>query len=220
VIDDPRSIVRAANKVFQAEVLHRHGVPIPRTLIVHRDNVDRVAVELGLPCVLKQPDSAFSQGVSKVSTPDELQRALERLLDESELVVAQAFVPTEYDWRVGVLDGRPLYACRYFMAPGHWQIIKSEGVEADFGRVETLAVEQAPKHVVRAAVRAARLIGDGLYGVDLKQYGRRCYVIEVNDNPNLDAGFEDQVLKGELYERIMTSFVERIERLKAPRAHR
>jgi hypothetical protein len=68
VIDDPQSIVRAANKVFQAEVLARHGVPIPRTMIVHRDNVALVAEELGLPCVLKQPDSAFSQGVSKVST--------------------------------------------------------------------------------------------------------------------------------------------------------
>jgi len=220
VIDDPRSIVRAANKVFQAEVLGRHGVPIPRTMIVHRDNVERVAGELGLPCVLKQPDSAFSQGVSKVGTPEELRQALERLLEESELVVAQAFVPTEYDWRVGVLDGHPLYACRYYMAPGHWQIIKSEGSEADFGRVETLAVEEAPKHVVRAAVRAARLIGDGLYGVDLKQYGRRCHVIEVNDNPNLDAGFEDRVLKQELYRRIMACFVGRIERLKAPRARR
>jgi glutathione synthase/RimK-type ligase-like ATP-grasp enzyme len=217
VIDDPQSIVRAANKVFQAEVLARHGVPMPRTMIVHRGNVAQVAEELGLPCVLKQPDSAFSQGVSKVSTPAELAAALERLLEESELVVAQAFVPTEYDWRVGVFEGKPLYACRYYMAPGHWQIIKAVGSEADFGRVETLAVEQAPKAVVRAAVRAANLIGDGLYGVDIKQHGRACYVIEVNDNPNIDAGFEDRVLKRELYQRIMAGIVDRIERLKAPR---
>jgi glutathione synthase/RimK-type ligase-like ATP-grasp enzyme len=170
--------------------------------------------------VLKQPDSAFSQGVEKASTREQLEQALKHLLAESELVVAQAFVPTEYDWRVGVLDGKPLYACRYYMARGHWQIIKSEAGAADFGKVETLAVEEAPGHVVRAAVRAAQLIGDGLYGVDLKQHGRRCYVIEVNDNPNLDAGYEDRVLRAELYERVMTSFVQRIERLKAPRARR
>lgn len=217
VIDDPKSIVRAANKVFQAEVLGRHGVPIPRTMIVHRDNVARVPDELGLPCVLKQPDSAFSQGVSKVDTIEELAAALDRLLEASELVVAQAYVPTEYDWRVGVFEGKPLYACRYYMAPGHWQIIKAVGSEADFGRVETLAVEHAPKQVVRAAVRAANLIGDGLYGVDLKQHGRHCYVIEANDNPNIDAGFEDRVLKRELYQRIMSGIVDRIERLKAPR---
>lgn len=216
VIDDPQSIVRAANKVFLAEVLERHGVRIPRTEIVHRGNMHEIQGKLGLPCVLKKPDSAFSQGVVKVATPEQLADKLEELLEQSELVVAQSFVPTEYDWRVGVLDGRPLYACRYFMAPGHWQVIKHDGAEVDYGKVETLPVEVAPRNVIQAAVKAADLIGDGLYGVDLKQHGRDVFVIEVNDNPNIDAGFEDRVLKNELYDRIMAAFVARIEDRKAP----
>jgi glutathione synthase/RimK-type ligase-like ATP-grasp enzyme len=216
VIDDPQSIVRAANKVFLAEVLERHGVRIPRTEIVHRGNMQEIQGRLGLPCVLKKPDSAFSQGVVKVATPEQLADKLEELLEQSELVVAQSFVPTEYDWRVGVLDGRPLYACRYFMAPGHWQVIKHDGAETDYGKVETLPVEVAPRNVIQAAVKAADLIGDGLYGVDLKQHGRDVFVIEVNDNPNIDAGFEDRVLKNELYDRIMAAFVARIEDRKAP----
>jgi glutathione synthase/RimK-type ligase-like ATP-grasp enzyme len=220
VIDDPQSIVRAANKVFLAEVLGRNGVPIPRTAIVHRDNVAGVAAELGLPCVLKKPDSAFSQGVSKVSTPEQLGETLDRLLQESELVVAQSFVPTEYDWRVGVFDGQPLYACRYFMAAGHWQIMRHEGGDTDYGKVETLAVEDAPRAVVKFAVRAANLIGDGLYGVDLKQSGKNVVVIEVNDNASIDAGFEDRVLKKELYRRIMSGILARIEERKAPRRKR
>ncbi len=220
VIDDPQSIVRAANKVFQAEVLERHGVSIPRTMIVHRENVQQVEAELGLPCVLKDPDSAFSKGVRRVSTSEELRLELERLFSESELVVAQSFVPTEYDWRVGVFDGKPLYACRYFMAEGHWQIIKHAGEESDFGVIETVAIELAPRPVVRAAVRAAGLIGDGLYGVDLKQSGKTSYVIEINDNPNIDAGFEDRLLGKELYLRIMAGILARIEREKAPRVSR
>ena len=36
-------------------------------------------------------------------------------------------------------------------------------------------------------------------------------MIEVNDNPNIDAGFEDMVLKDQLYLRIMESFLRRIE---------
>jgi glutathione synthase/RimK-type ligase-like ATP-grasp enzyme len=59
-------------------------------------------------------------------------------------------------------------------------------------------------------VRAANLIGDGLYGVDLKQVGRECYVIEVNDNPNIDAGTEDAVLKDALYREVMGVFLRRI----------
>ena len=65
--------------------------------------------------------------------------------------------------------------------------------------------------VVKTALKAANLIGDGLYGVDLKQIGQKCYVIEVNDNPNIDAGFEDMVLKDALYREIMGIFLKRIE---------
>jgi glutathione synthase/RimK-type ligase-like ATP-grasp enzyme len=50
--------------------------------------------------------------------------------------------------------------------------------------------------------------------VDLKQVGEKVYVIEVNDNPNVDAGFEDRVLKDELYERFMRVMMRRVERRK------
>jgi glutathione synthase/RimK-type ligase-like ATP-grasp enzyme len=68
--------------------------------------------------------------------------------------------------------------------------------------------------VLKIALKAANLIGDGLYGVDIKQLRNRCYVIEVNDNPNVDAGNEDGVLKDALYREIMGSFVRRIEARK------
>ena len=78
----------------------------------------------------------------------------------------------------------------------------------------TLPVAKAPKKVVNAALKAAAAIGDGLYGVDLKQVGDKVYVIEVNDNPNIDAGFEDEVLQDELYLRVVEVFLKRIERRK------
>jgi glutathione synthase/RimK-type ligase-like ATP-grasp enzyme len=64
--------------------------------------------------------------------------------------------------------------------------------------------------VINTAVRAANLIGSSLYGVDLKQVGERCYLIEVNDNPNVDAGNEDQVLQDALYREVMGVFARRI----------
>jgi glutathione synthase/RimK-type ligase-like ATP-grasp enzyme len=212
VIDHPESIARCGNKVFLKEHFERYEVPSPRALIVHKDNRDRVEAELGLPCVLKQPDSSFSQGVVRADDPATLDRELDRLLEGSELILAQEWLPTDFDWRVGILDGKPLYACRYYMARRHWQILKREtGGRMVSGRVETLRVEDAPKAVVRAALKAARPIGDGLYGVDLKQLGRRAYVIEVNDNPTIDGGFEDRVLGKELYRTILQVFWDRIE---------
>lgn len=213
VIDDPESILKCMNKVYLAELMQRHKIRTPKTMVVHWDNAQRVLEEMGLPCVLKQPDSAFSQGVVKAKTPEELKHEIERLLDSSELIIAQEFLPTDFDWRIGVLDQKPLYACKYFMARSHWQIYNHEKKGAAFsGEATTLAIEDVPAKVVDTAVKAANLIGDGLYGVDLKEVGGKVYVIEVNDNPSIEHNIEDEVIGEELYLRIMRSFLERIEK--------
>jgi len=217
VIDDPDSILKCTNKVYLNELLSRHRVPVPKTLMVHRDNVDQIVPLLGLPCIVKQPDSAFSLGVAKLETADAVRDVCMRLFEKSDLVVAQQWLPTAFDWRVGVYDRRPLYVCKYFMAPGHWQVVKRESGRTLEGSTQALSVGEAPEIVVRTAVRAANLIGDGLYGVDLKQDGRQCYVMEVNDNPNLDAHNEDGILKDALYREVMGVFMRRIqERRRTP----
>jgi glutathione synthase/RimK-type ligase-like ATP-grasp enzyme len=194
----------------------RNKVSVPRTLIVHSDNVDEIGRTLGFPCVLKQPDASFSLGVVKVEDEQALAAHVDEFFDKSELLIAQEFLPTTFDWRIGICEGQPLYACKYHMAAGHWQIVKNDhqGIR-QYGRFETIPVEIAPRNVVRAARKAASLIGNGLYGVDVKQSNGGCFVIEVNDNPNIDAGVEDRVLKSELYRRIMEVFLRRIERRKA-----
>ena len=213
VIDDPESIVRCSNKVYQAALFQRHGVACPRTIIVHPDNAGDVAEQLGFPVILKRPDSAFSLGVVKAVDAADLEQRLDEFFKTSELVVAQEYVPSQFDWRVGVLDGRPLWVCRYHMARGHWQIQKVEaGGRRRYGKVETLPVGEAPAAAVRLAVRAAGYIGDGLYGVDIKQAGKRFLVMEINDNPNIEAGYEDEVLQDGLYLAVMQSFYDRLER--------
>jgi predicted ATP-grasp superfamily ATP-dependent carboligase len=103
-----------------------------------------------------------------------------------------------------------LFVCKYYMAPNHWQVHKYEPGRHLEGGTEALSVGEAPQIVVKTALRAANLIGDGLYGVDLKQIGSQCYVIEINDNPNIDAGNEDGVLKDALYREVMGVFLRRI----------
>jgi len=215
VIDDPVSIVRCSNKVYLAELMTRHRIPAPRTVILSRSTLRGSLETLGLPCILKQPDSAFSQGVVKVETETDFYQEVERLLEKSDLIIAQEFVPTEFDWRVGICNRRVMYVCKYFMARRHWQIVKREtSGRLREGRTETLRVEDAPPAVVRTALRVANLVGDGLYGVDLKQIGKRVSVIEVNDNPSIEAGVEDAVLKDELYRGIMQTILDRIEARK------
>jgi glutathione synthase/RimK-type ligase-like ATP-grasp enzyme len=116
-------------------------------------------------------------------------------------VLAQEFLYTPFDWRIGVLAGEALYACKYFMARKHWQIYDHSGKKTREGNWETVPIETAPREVVETARRAARLIGDGLYGVNVKQLGDDFVVMEVNDNPSIEAGCEDAVI-GEFIRRI------------------
>lgn len=217
VIDDPVSILRCTNKVFQAETLRAAGVPTPRTEAINRPTFDGgrlAAVEetLGYPIVLKIPDGSFSRGVVKADNRAQLVEHAARLFERSRIILAQEFMYTAFDWRIGVLRGRPLFACQYLMSRKHWQIVNHKGDgTASEGGFKTMPVDQAPPDVVATAVKAAAQIGDGLYGVDLKQNDRGVFVIEVNDNPNLDSGIEDKFLKNDLYETILEEFVRRIE---------
>ena len=112
-----------------------------------------------------------------------------------------------------MLNREPLYVCQYFMPKNHWQIVKHERRRARSERAPSrpTAVDQAPREVTELGCRAASLIGDGLYGVDIKQTNGGLVVIEINDNPNLDIGVEDAVLKDELYRRLLGDLVRRIE---------
>ncbi|MDQ9170427.1 RimK family protein [Oxalobacteraceae bacterium R-40] len=212
VMDDPDSILKCNNKVYMTELLGRYHMPMPKSMLVQDDNADSIIATLGLPCVLKLPGGSFSIGVDRVYSKEELQSKLFDMLNTSEMILAQEYCPTEFDWRIGVLDRRPLFACKYYMAPGHWQIVNHAGCpDAEEGLAQALAISEVPDQVIHTAMQAANLIGDGFYGVDLKQRDGQCYIIEVNDNPNVDAGNEDGVLKDALYREVMGVFRKRIE---------
>lgn len=216
VFDDPDSILKCTNKVYLADLLKTNGVPIPKTVILSRDrrkDLDMVISELGFPLVLKIPDGAFSLGIVKVNSQQELISQADILFKQSSLLLAQEFFYTEYDWRIGIINQKPIFACQYQMARGHWQIYNhaSSGKNVAGGTI-TMPIRDAPPQVVRAALKAANLIGSGLYGVDVKQAESKVAVIEVNDNPNLDYGIEDGYLGEDLYRIILEEFIRRLER--------
>ncbi len=213
VIDDPISMIRCTNKVFLMELLGQNQVATPPTvMLADQADLPRAMDELGLPLVVKIPDGSFSRGIHKVSSAEEFKRVTDELLEETDLLLAQKFMPTDFDWRVGVLSGEPLFVCQYRMARGHWQIVKHRpDGSAREGGFRTFDLDQAPPEIIDMAVRAAKPIGDGLYGVDLKQTDDGIVVMEVNDNPNLEHGIEDAVGKDEVWMRILKWFIERLE---------
>jgi len=98
VIDDPISMIRCTNKVFLMELLNQNQVATPPTVMLAEGaDLAKAMDELLLPLVVKIPDGSFSRGVHKVNTPEEFRRVADELFEENDLILAQKFLPTEFD---------------------------------------------------------------------------------------------------------------------------
>ena len=213
VIDDPDSILKCTNKVYLNELLNSNKILTPKSYVISKGNQHILPEKLPYPFIIKQPDGAFSKGVFKINNEGDYRNVCSDMFQKSELLIAQEFLPTRFDWRVGVIDGQVLYVCKYYMASEHWQIVNwnTAHKQPQDGEVESIAADQAPSGLLKTALKATSLIGKGLYGVDMKEVDGRFYVIEINDNPNIDSGVEDKILKDKLYSSIMDVFLSKIK---------
>jgi glutathione synthase/RimK-type ligase-like ATP-grasp enzyme len=212
VIDDPISMIRCTNKVFLMELLGQNQVPTPPTVIIAEDtDLAKPIDELGLPLVVKIPTDRSRAACTRSS----------RSPGSSASVTSCSRKPI-CCWRKnscrrvrlarGCAGGRAAVCLPVPHGPGHWQIVKhrADGSSRE-GGFKTFGVDQAPPALIDIAVRAARPIGDGFYGVDIKQTDSGFVVMEVNDNPNLEHGIEDVVGRDEVWVRLLKWFIERFE---------
>ena len=197
VIDEPDSIVVCCDKVNMYQHLMRAGVPMPDTCFLTDDQVTtEQAHELfesyGTPLVLKAPNSSFSAYVEKVHDAASFVKVGKRFLRRADRLVVQQYLPSAFDWRVTILDGKVLSVVKYVMAEGAWRIQETDadGHET-FCTVVGIQTSQVNPKLVEVALKAGNAIGRSLYGVDVKEFDDGFMVIEVNDNPNIDAGLED-----------------------------
>ncbi|MEW5700932.1 MAG: ATP-grasp domain-containing protein [Candidatus Zixiibacteriota bacterium] len=212
-LDDSRSIAICCDKVHMYRRLMRHGVPVPRTAILTADQIEPAIAEqlfadIGRQIVLKAPNTSFSSHVERVTTADEFVRIGRRFLHRAERIVAQEFIASTFDWRVGILAGEPLFCCRYMIPDETFKIQATVNGHMVMAKVEPVPLAETPPAIVATAIAAARAVGGGLYGVDLKQSNGDVVVIEVNDNPTINAEEEDRYAP-DVYARIVTHLMRR-----------
>jgi len=211
VIDDPSSIQICSDKINMYSHLLKNGVSLPQTLFISKRDLTLARVreifdEIGSPLILKEPSTSFSLRVEKVTDTGEFMQVARRFIRLSDWIVVQQFVESKYDWRVGTLNGELVYVCKYTIPDATFKIQASVNGHVVYCTVESIPKEQAPPQVIQAGIDAARAIGKGLYGVDLKTSNGDCYVIEVNDNPSLEGG-EDGYYP-DVYNKIINHLLE------------
>jgi glutathione synthase/RimK-type ligase-like ATP-grasp enzyme len=207
VIDDPQSIQICSDKINMYSHLIKKSISLPKTIFLSKNDltVERVTHmfdELGSPLILKEPSTSFSLRVEKVNDIAGFFRVARRFIKLSDWIVVQQFIQSRYDWRVGVLDGKLLYVCKYTIPSDTFKIQASVNGHLVYCGVESVSSDKVPPQVIRLGIEAANAIGRGLYGVDIKNTNGDAYVIEVNDNPSIESGEDD--CYPQVFEQIVT----------------
>jgi len=209
VIDDPESIKICANKIHQYALFEKYDVPYIPTVFLNKDEFHhRKLVDIferfGKPVVIKAPYTSFSRYVEKAACETSFRDVAKRFFKKSDVLAVQKFMPTAFDWRIGVLHDEVLYVCKYMIPKGRWKHgAKLRGKPTIiWGRTVAMKKQNTPLRLRETALKACKAVGKGLYGVDIKEVDGEYVVVEVNDNPSIYAGYEDLRDK-DLYAKII-----------------
>lgn len=214
MLDSLRGIALGSDKYLQYLLLNNNNIATPQTIVLYPNSDVQELVNthnLTYPLVLKVVNGYFSQGVSQVQNLSELNNKCKILFSSGHhCLILQAYMPTDYDWRIGILNNEIIFASKYHMSPNHWQIVKySENniIESE-GDGESIPTYSVPFPIIESAKKVACLLDHALYGLDIKLIDGKAYLIEINDNPNFNYGMEDMTNRDEIYNKIIDILVQ------------
>lgn len=230
VVNGSRAFRTETSKVLQLEILHRLGLPHPRTRVVHdASRAAEAARGLAFPVVAKPNLGGSGAGIVRFERWEELAAAARQgTLDpgiDGTLLIQEYIPPAEGRiTRVEVLDGQVLYAIRVYHGGEDFNLCPADicrtgnhgeparsarPVAAETGiRVEAAEIaEEVACEVVRIVDAAGMDLGGVEYVVDARD-GRR-YYYDVNALSNFVADAERVV--GFDPTRRLVDFLEKLE---------
>lgn len=173
-------IVRAKNKVRTLQILNDAGIPIPKTVVVSNlDYLDLAIDQIGsFPIIMKMAQGSFGNGVSIL----ESRRSLRSMLDSlpKSILLIQEYVKEAKgkDIRVFVVGGKIVAAMERKAKRGEFR--------ANFQQGGSVALADLSEEERMLALKATKLIGLDVAGVDIIRTGEGPKVLEVNSNPGLE----------------------------------
>jgi glutathione synthase/RimK-type ligase-like ATP-grasp enzyme len=210
VIDDPRSIRTCSNKAILHDLFLKNNVPAPKSLLFTGDysqeNLDSIFKTLGCPVVIKTPYTRFSSHVEKASNEKELIEISKQYLRKSKVLIIQEYVQSNFDWRVGILQNKVLYLCKYCIPEGGWKVKSKINGKNVWGDTIAVPRDSISPELEEICISLSKCVGDGLYGLDVKETDDGYKVIEINDNPSIYDGYEDTI-DTDIYEKIINALV-------------
>lgn len=179
---ESQALVRSRDKLRSLQILSRAGLGLPKTAFTNysKDVGELIKQVGGAPCVIKLLEGTQGIGVVLAETQKAAESVLEAFNGLQARVIVQEFVKEANgaDIRAFVVDGVVVGA------------MKRQGKEGEFRsnlhRGGTATIIELSEEEENAALKAAKVLGLGVAGVDMLQSNSGPVIMEVNSSPGLE----------------------------------
>ncbi len=176
------ALMNARDKFRSLQILNAHQIPIPKTIVPNFTHVDRLLLEdeFSVPMIIKLMESTHGTGVIKSDSFENAVSTIEALYLLKKKILVQEFIKESSgtDIRAFVVGDKVVASMKRIAQPGNFRSNLHQG-----GRAEKVVLSKAE---IDTALRATKLLGLKVAGVDMLRGKSKSYIIEVNASPGLE----------------------------------
>lgn len=201
-LNESVAITRARDKLRSLQLLSRKGIGLPVTGFAHApdDVQDLIKMLGGAPLVIKLLEGTQGIGVVLTETQQAAESVIEAFMGLKANILAQEYIHEAggADIRCFVIGDKVVAAMKRQAKPGEFRSNLHRGGTASLIRI-------TPEER-STAVRAARILGLNVAGVDILRSNHGPVVMEVNSSPGLEG------IEGATGKDIASTMIQFIER--------
>lgn len=201
-LNESVAITRSRDKLRSLQLLSRKGIGLPVTGFANKpdDIKDMIKMVGGAPLVVKLLEGTQGIGVVLAETQKAAESVIEGFMGVKADILVQEYIEEAKgaDIRCFVIGGKVVAAMQRKAAPGEFR--------SNLHRGGTSSLIRITPEERSTAVRASRIMGLNVAGVDLLRSNHGPLVMEVNSSPGLE-GIE--AVSGKDIAGLMIDFIEK-----------
>ncbi len=184
------SISKSRDKLYASQLFSQNGIQIPITGFAKSplDTTDLINMVNGAPLVIKLLEGTQGKGVVLAENAQAAESVINAFKSLQANILVQEFIKEAggKDIRCFVIDGKVVASIQREAAKGNFRANLHQG-----GTASTIKITKEEK---RLAVKATKVLGMQIAGVDIIRSKRGPLVLEVNSSPGLE-GIEKETGK-------------------------
>ena len=175
IINPPKSIEKSVDKFFSLTLLEEAGIPVPRTIVTENpEEALRAFEELGRDVIVKPIFGSRGIGSTRISDREIATRIFRALAYNHDIIYIQEFIEHGFsDIRAFVIGNRVVTSMR--RQANTWKTNVSQGAKP-----KSIKLNQ---EIEDLAVKAAKIIGCKIAGIDILESKDGLLIVEVNSQP-------------------------------------